>query len=116
MGEGCRRPERDSGSAIAERKVGCVVELQRRTEIDACTGIYAGLALGMGVGECRREVDPGASLTRGAHGRDGYSFTVRRSADDQLVAGSERKATLSAAPRSIYAADFDIGRARARIR
>ncbi len=66
---------------------------------------YHLLAAGMRLGEGRRKVDAGAGRTRGADGGDGNRFLVRGGANGHLVAHSE----------TVHAADFDIGRAGARI-
>ena len=105
VSKGRRRLEADSRSAIAEGKVGRMVELQRRGQVEACARSYHLLGVDMRLGEGGRKVDAGAGRTRGADGGDGDGFLVRGSADGDLVAYSE----------TVHVADFDIGRAGARI-
>ena len=83
-----------------------MVELQRGGQVEARSLSYHKLAVEMRLGEGRRKVDAGAGRTRGADGGDGHRFLVRRRANGQLVAHSE----------TVRVADFDIGRAGARIR
>ena len=82
------------------------LNLQRGGQVEARARSHHRLAVGMRLGEGRRKVDAGAGRTRGADGGDGDRFLVRGGADGDLVAHSE----------TVHVADFDIGRAGARIR
>src|ERR1035438_10521292 len=66
---------------------------------------YHKLAVEMPLSEGRRKVNAGAGRTHGADGGDGNRFPVRGGANTQLVAHNE----------TVHAADFDIGRAGARL-
>ncbi len=83
-----------------------MVEPQRSGQVEARARSYHTLAVEMRLGEGRRKVDAGAGRTRRADGGDGDRFLVRGGANGDLVAHSETASR---------PADFDIGRAGARI-
>src|SRR6185437_1103949 len=105
MRKGGRRFESDPGSAIAERKVGRMIELKRRCQIEACTRIHNRLVVDVRLREDGRELEDGASRASRADGRKGDCLPVRGSADGDFVPHGE----------SICIANFDTGSTDARI-
>ena len=104
--KGCHRLEADPRSSIAERKVGRVVELERRGQVEARTRSYHQLVRAVwALSRAGVKANTGAVRTRGTESGDGDDLMACGGANGDLVAHRE----------TVHAADLDTGRAGARI-